>query len=671
MGRNLRNILILIGVVVLSTAVAFVSIHYVSFLTGAERTIADIRTATLLPPEPQDPRIVIAAVTEDTLRLFPYRSPVDRGFIANLLRTLDERHPAAIMVDVLFDQATEPAKDAELKETIRTLKTPLVIAYTSNPKIVDDKQKAYLDDFVPPALRARAELATDPIDGTVRWIYPGAKNPDGTYTMSEDRAVADRLGIVTPAVPEEIAWHGRPDANTPPFRIFPAHLIRVLPAAWFNDKVVLIGEIVSLTDRHRTPFATVYPGQRGDLPGIVIHAHEISQLIGGRHTRRLPLPAEILFLVLMAALGAGQGFLNLRPTRHMAIGAATLGVMWPVGFAVSYYFGILVPLLEPTIGFTLATWSADVITGRDARRQREFIHSAFARYMNPYLIDQLADDPERLKLGGEARDMTLLFCDVRGFTTISEMFDAQGLTQLINRFLTPMTDIILARHGTIDKYMGDCIMAFWNAPLDDPLHAVHACESALAMNERLGPLNAELEAEAKAANRRHAPIRIGIGLNSGQVVVGNMGSDQRFDYSVLGDNVNLASRLEGQSKSYGVTIVIGENTYERAPDFACLELDLIKVKGKTEAVRIYTLLGTPELAQKSDFQALRTEHDALLAAYRGQNWAAAREHIARCTTIDPGLGLAHLYEIFAERVAEYEQHPPGPDWDGVYVATSK
>ncbi len=203
------------------------------------------------------------------------------------------------------------------------------------------------------------------------------------------------------------------------------------------------------------------------------------------------------------------------------------------------------PSLTTLITFILVTYSS---YAREEAQKRQ-VRGAMSRYMSPALVEQVAADPSKLVLGGEMRDMTLLFCDVRGFTTISELFDAHGLTQLINRFLTPMTDIILARKGTIDKYMGDCIMAFWNAPREVTDHAAQACISALAMNEALQPLNDRLEAEAKAEHRRHVPIKIGIGLNSGPVVVGNMGSDQRFDYSCLGDNVNLARAWKGSRRA--------------------------------------------------------------------------------------------------------------------------
>ncbi|MCC7167048.1 MAG: adenylate/guanylate cyclase domain-containing protein, partial [Rhodospirillales bacterium] len=208
-------------------------------------------------------------------------------------------------------------------------------------------------------------------------------------------------------------------------------------------------------------------------------------------------------------------------------------------------------------------------------------------------------------------------------------------------------------------------------PEDDADHARHACESALVMTERLIELNKSLEEESKVENRKHIPINIGIGLNSGMVCVGNMGSDQRFDYSVLGDNVNLASRLEGQSKTYGVTTVIGENTQKEAPDYASLELDQIKVKGKTEAVRIFTLLGRPDLRRKPEFLALEAEHKALLAAYRGQKWDEARARLAKCRQLGAFLKLDHLYDMYEERIADYSENPPGADWDGVYVAKSK
>ncbi len=219
--------------------------------------------------------------------------------------------------------------------------------------------------------------------------------------------------------------------------------------------------------------------------------------------------------------------------------------------------------------------------------------------------------------------------------------------------------------------MGDCIMAFWNAPLDDADHARNCCRSALEMMSRLGPLNEELREEAAEEGRQDLPIKVGIGLNTGECCVGNMGSELRFDYSVLGDDVNLASRLEGQSKSYGVDIVIGENTQLRADDFATLELDLIQVKGKTHPVRIFALMGDEALADDTTFQALLAKHGDMLAAFRGQEWTRMRALVAECRERAPGLGLGPLYDLYDERCDVFEADPPGDDWDGVFIATTK
>ncbi|MGH7186757.1 MAG: adenylate/guanylate cyclase domain-containing protein, partial [Pseudomonadota bacterium] len=315
------------------------------------------------------------------------------------------------------------------------------------------------------------------------------------------------------------------------------------------------------------------------------------------------------------------------------------------------------------------------------RGRREIIH-AFSQYLSPDLVQQLAEHPERLQLGGEQRTITVMFADIRNFTTISERYrdDPQGLTALINRFLTPMTDIVLARSGTIDKYIGDSIMAFWNAPLSVADHAAKACASALEMAAALRRLNDELVAEPSAGQDTETDqafpptasrpsLAMGIGINTGASVVGNLGSEQRFNYSALGDAVNLASRLESLTKSYGVPILISEATRNLAPTFAALEVDLIAVKGKTVATRTFGLLGPPEEASAEDFRRLVDSHDRMLAAYRAQNWPEASALAETCRAMRPDLG--RLYEVYLERIEAYRTSPPGAAWDGVHVAKTK
>lgn len=406
------------------------------------------------------------------------------------------------------------------------------------------------------------------------------------------------------------------------------------------------------------------------IPGVELHAQIIETVLTGEQLLR---PADAMGVELSATLLAGVAMILLVPLvgarwTLLVFTVAVVGLggfSWWAFVARHELYDPAYPILTAIIVYMTLTYAAYT----RAEVQRQQVRTAFSRYMSPALVERLAVDPSQLRLGGEMRDMTLLFCDVRGFTTISEQFTAEGLTRLINRFLTPMTDVILSRNGTIDKYMGDCIMAFWNAPLDDPDHARNACQAALDMNARLEALNAALAEEAATAGRPHLPINIGIGLNSGIACVGNMGSEQRFDYSVLGDTVNLASRLEGQSKTYGVTIVIGEHTRAEAPDYATLPLDRIQVKGKTQAVAIYALLGTPEMRQTPAFQRLAAAQERMYAHYLAQEWDAAEAALAEARAASPE--LSGLFDLYAQRIASFRNTPPGENWDGVYRATSK
>ena len=440
-----------------------------------------------------------------------------------------------------------------------------------------------------------------------------------------------------------------------------------------KDKIVFVGtSSQGLFDVQATPLDAA-------LPGVEVHANIVENILTDTQLTR-PLEADTLEVFAAIVIGiimiVVTPLLGARISMYFFLGG-TAFMIWFSWDAYSTRLELYdpgFPVIVAVLFYGFLTYAAFI----REEAQRKQVRSAFGQYLSPDLVKKLADDPDQLSLGGEMREMTFMFCDIRGFTSISELFDAEGLTRLINRFLTPMTNLILSQSGTIDKYMGDCIMAFWNAPLIDEDHARDACVSALLMIDALDELNAELEREAIEEEREHRPIRIGIGLNSGEACVGNMGSEQRFDYSVLGDNVNLASRLEGQSKTYGVTIVIGDNTVRLAPDYAEVELDLIKVKGKTEAVRIHTLLGDPSLAQDADFKTLKEIHSRVLSTYRSQDWtgslSAMNEARAKIETMK-GKGLVHelagFYSLYEERIAEYKTDPPSADWDGVFVATSK
>ncbi len=307
-------------------------------------------------------------------------------------------------------------------------------------------------------------------------------------------------------------------------------------------------------------------------------------------------------------------------------------------------FDFTYPLLSSALVYLTLVFSNYI----SEQAQRRRIRSAFGQYLSPDLVEQLANSPEKLVLGGEEREMSILFSDVRGFTTISELYknDPQGLTSLMNSFLTPLTNAIIEHNGTIDKYMGDAIMAFWNAPLNDAQHEVNACEAALEMLLRVETLNRQREQQAKETGQRFIPLNVGVGINTGKCVVGNMGSDLRFNYSVLGDPVNLASRLEGQSKNYGVPIIVGSKTAASLRDkFAVLELDCITVKGKTEPESVYTVLGRADVAGSDRFGQLHHDVDGMLAQFRQRDFAGAATTIVRCRKISNGFGLDY-FSIF-------------------------
>jgi adenylate cyclase len=340
-------------------------------------------------------------------------------------------------------------------------------------------------------------------------------------------------------------------------------------------------------------------------------------------------------------------------------------------FSLYIELGLLIDPLYPSLSVLFLFFSSVMFSYLRAEMDKASVRQAFGLYISPDFMKELTKDPEKLSLGGEIRDLTVCFSDIRNFTTISESMTPQALINTMNDFLTPMSDEVMRTRGTIDKYMGDAMMAFWNAPLDDEDHARHACEAALAMVKALDPVNEKLKIEAEAENRPFHILKAGIGLNTGPCAVGNMGSRQRFAYSTLGDAVNLASLLEGQTKNYGIDILCGEETSRLVPEFAWFEMDLIKVKGKEIPVRVFYLYGDDTISQTPQFQAWKTKHDEMLAAYRAKEFDQAIGLIDKCRALDKDFKLDAFYDVYETRIEAFMVNPPPQDWDGVYVATSK
>jgi adenylate cyclase len=438
------------------------------------------------------------------------------------------------------------------------------------------------------------------------------------------------------------------------------------PEEKIDGHIVLIGtSAVGLKDLRNTPL-------QDSIPGVEVHAQILEQVLSQTFLERPDYATGAEFLYLMAI---GLAFVVLLPRLAAGRMALVAALFISIGIAVPWVafnrFHLLFDPIYPPVTLAVIYIVGSALSFMRAERDRREIRGAFNLYLSPDQVEAVVKNPDLLALGGEMREITVLFSDVRGFTTISEQFDPPGLTRFMNRLLTPMTDLIQERKGTIDKYMGDAIMAFWNAPVEVPNHAVRACEAVLAMQARLFDLNAEWKAEAEAEGRPHIPVNIGVGLNTGEATVGNFGSTQRLQYSCLGDKVNLASRLEGLCKPYAVGIIIGENTWRQAADFAAIELDLVMVKGKTEPERIYALIGPPEMTRRPEYRTLLDRQAAFLQLYRTGGFAEALPVIEECAAAAQALGWRQgYYEMMRERVDQLIDDSPA-DWNGVYVAKEK
>jgi len=432
-----------------------------------------------------------------------------------------------------------------------------------------------------------------------------------------------------------------------------------------NGKIVFIGTSAEgLRDIRSTPLNIF-------VPGVEVHVNVVEQILQGKFLNR---PDIIIGFEAAIIMIAGLIIILLVPFVNvlwLALFTVTLtGGMFIGSWQAYQSIGLLLDPVYPGLVLGFLFVASSLLSYLRSEIERRQVRQAFGLYISPTFMEELTKDPDKLKLGGEVRDLTVMFTDIRSFTTISERLSPEELIQLMNDFLTPMSDLVMQNRGTIDKYMGDAMMAFWNAPLDDPEHARHACITALKMKEALVPVNDRIKAKALEQGRAPILLSAGIGLNTGPCSVGNMGSRQRFAYSALGDAVNLASRLESQTKFYGVDILLGENTAHFLNDMAILEVDMIKVKGKEKPVRIYTLLGDESYAIKDEFITLRKTHDQLIKSYRSLNLDTAQITLNHVKSITDSR-LSGIYKVYEERIIDLKQTPPPSDWDGVYVAKDK
>ncbi len=567
--------------------------------------------------------------------------PLARKDFATVLANIGEARAVGIDVSFADHSARGAADDAMLALALSKSTGPVVLATQYDDR--GGKLLKPLPLFASKAQEGYANMLVD-ADGILRTFVPIRAD-----TVSISASLTESAGKAYPEV-VRIDWRG------PSGTFFTIPFIDVYrgtaPKSVFSGKTVLIGATAKdLHDILATPL--------GLMAGVEVHANALATLEEENFFNDVSTPLMLTLIVLAAIFPATTIMLVSRLIPLILLLVAELVAM-NLASIVLFSAHVRLPTLSLSLAFLVSAGFIFIYQYVSESREKRQIRKMFQYYLMPEVIEELAANPERLSLGGQEKTLTMLFCDIRGFTTISEGLSPSELTSLINEYLTAMTDAIMGQGGLVDKYIGDAVMAFWGAPLPNPSQESAACRGALAMLQALDELNLNLK------KRGVRPIHIGIGISTGEVVVGNMGSARRFNYTVMGDEVNFASRLEGLTKAYGVSCIIGERTAKaimKAPGFTVRELDLVMVKGKKEPRAIYELVtALPGVAQKEQFVHFASGREA----YTKGDWKNAVTHFKAA--------LAHGEDgpskTFLERTEHFSTEAP-KDWHGVWEFKTK
>lgn len=603
-----RDLLPVAAICIACGVASFFAPRLISIFAVAEQWLIDLRVALLAPSEPQRTDIVLVTITEETLATLAYRSPVDRAFVADLLQWLDDAGVVAIGVDLLFDQATESPKDNRLHHVLQGLRAPTVLAWADADDGLREPQSQFLASYLHGLHKGYVTILTDPYLGVVRWVYPG-REWQGTQIEGFPEAVARVAGHpATIDAPLPLAYREPPDAETAAFRSFPAHLLPMMPKSWFTGKIVLVGSDLPHIDQHRTPATTVYGDKRGSLPGVAIHAHAVAQLIDGRPAPAITPLVDGITVAVVTIAAMLIGALNLSVPVHTAIGVASFAFVWVAGLELYSRAGILIPLVTPSLAFAFTFAAGNAYWRGRIHRQSAFIQEAFSRFTSPAVVQALIRDPDRLRLGGEKREISCLFTDVAGFTSWLERSDPEKALATLNAYLNEMVRIAFEHDGTINKLIGDALVVLFGAPVDQPDHPLRAVRCALEMDAFS---RAFAEAE-RAKGGWFGDTRIGV--HSGPAIVGNFGGARFFDYTAYGDTVNTASRLESANKHLGTLICVSGHTVAKSGEITFRPIGSIIVVGKSEPIDVFEPLapGSPAIADLQKYleayEWLRDDH---------------------------------------------------------------
>ncbi len=674
----------------LSVTLLITALYWAGAFIGIENRSIDVRFRLRGAQEPKTP-IVIAAIDDEALQTIG-KWPWPRKVHAQLIDACRKAGAKAIVFDVLFPEPDryEPMNDTLLAAAIKkagNVVSSFDFKYVQEDVVEQDakegakaKTEEYVlkEDPVQKIAQASALLGfvntwTDE-DGYSRWATLDFEFENEHYYALNTQAAAllenkpaeevlarhrfiDSRDWGQPVKKALVNWRGDESVfeNHSIAKILDPSVPSEWKKQWLAGKVIIVGSTaLGLYDHYPTPFSSSFPG-------LYFHANVIDNLLSGEFLKPVRGALSYILIILMGLTGCLLVFRT-----NVWTGAFTsvliAGLYWFAGYLLMSKKLICIELIAPItaiLGNYIAVFFYRFII---EQREKAGIKKAFGVYVNPHVVDQIAKNPDALKLGGEQREMSVMFSDIAGFTSISEKLSPQELVQLLNLYLTAMTDTIMRHDGTVDKYEGDAIMAFWGAPLVQPQHARQACLAVLENRERLAQLNGELE--QKGMNKLFARC----GINTGPMNVGNMGSSQKFNYTVMGDAVNLASRLESANKQYGTALMISETTYSEVKDeVEVRELDLLRVKGKKVPIKVYELVdlkGKLPDAQKRAFEIYAEG----IKLYRSRKF---KEALKKFQEVNQYIKEDPPSATYIQRAKDYIQSPPEKDWDGVYIMTSK
>ena len=608
----------------------------------------DVLTAWTAPQRAALP-VVILAIDEPTFQELQHTWPFPRSVHAALLQRLHDEGAAAVGLDIVFADPSTETEDAALAQAIAET-GPVVLAATREK--IDSSNAALWLDVMPlqrflDAGADAGDAGVEPDDDFVVRRVPVAR--EGFALRLAQRAAEARGKLPVLRHFDWIGYRG-PRGTFDTRSYYQALEPGLLPAGFFKNKIVLVGRSArtatelsrSQADLFNSPFGTA--GGERLFPGVELQATLVDNYLTGGGLRSVPEGWTLVLVALLVPLLL-WGNRRLHPAGAAALAAALVAAIAGASWWLFGRFQLWWPPLLPAAA-ALAVYGAAALAGYAfVRRRARQTRAMFAQYVPPAVVSRLIAQPELMRLGGEAREVTLMFTDLANFTTLSEQLSAEQTVEVLTAYFNAMTPIVHATGGTVDKFIGDAVMAFWGAPLDDPQHAEHAVTAAISMQQAMQVLVADLRA------RGLPPIHMRIGLHTGRVVVGNVGSEQRFSYTAIGDAVNLAARLEGANKAFGTGILLSAATAAQLPSSVALRaLDDVVVKGKTEPVRVFT---------PCDDAAVRDASLAALSAFHACDWDGASGYLAQVLARVPGDAAALRLQ---QRVAEARALPVGSDW---------